>query len=467
MSPSLALTLWLILLLALLFFDPAKDSRTSLALWVPLIWIFIVASRLPSLWIGRPVLTSMQAIEEGNPIDRTVYSVLIVLAMIILLSRGFKWAEFLARNLALIGFLSFALMSVLWSDFPFVALKRWFHDLGNYLVILVVVSDPCPLEALRTVLRRLGYVLISLSVLLVKYYPAIGKSYDPWTGLDMYVGATTSKNMLGAACLVTGLFFFWDTVTRWSNRKERRTKRIIVVNFALISMTLWLLNLSNSATSRVCLVIGCLVILAAHSRMLRRNPALLKVLIPAGFCLYLVLAFLFGLNGNLAETVGRNPTLTDRTLIWKIVLGMHTNPLVGTGDQSFWLGPRLQSVWQTFPGIYEAHNGYLDTYLNLGLIGLFFLGAFLIASFRTICKRITSSLALASFSLAVWAVILFYNMTEAAFEGGLLWMILLPGAISIAERADHPVPSAPLNNSGTTRLHDFPSFPEKRLVCIK
>ena len=67
-------------------------------------------------------------------------------------------------------FLLFALLSVLWSDFPLVALKRWFRDLGNYLVILVVLSDPRPLEAVRALLRRLCYLLIPLSILLVKYY---------------------------------------------------------------------------------------------------------------------------------------------------------------------------------------------------------------------------------------------------------------------------------------------------------
>ena len=56
--------------------------------------------------------------------------------------------------------------------------------------------------------------------------------------------------MLGVLCLISGIFFFWDTVTRWPERKERRTKRIILVNVAFIAMTLWLLNLSSSATSQ-------------------------------------------------------------------------------------------------------------------------------------------------------------------------------------------------------------------------
>jgi exopolysaccharide production protein ExoQ len=440
MPPTLALFLWLILLLALLRFDPAKDSGTLLALWVPLIWMFIVGSRLPSQWLG---VSERGGFEAGDPIDRSIDLVLIVLAIGILIARSFNWGGFFTRNVALVVFLFFALISVFWSDFPFVCFKRWFRDLGNYFVILVVLSDPRPLEAGRTLLRRLCYLLIPLSILLIKYYPLIAKQYEPWSGAAEFVGATTSKNMLGVLCLVSGIFFFWDTVTRWPERKERRTKRILLVNFAFIGMTLWLLTLSNSATSRVCLVIGCLVILATCSKTFKRHPDFLKVLIPMCFILYVVLAFGFDLNGRLASLVGRDPTLTDRTDLWKILLSMNTNPLVGTGYESFWLGPRLLYVWQhAFVGANEAHNGYLEIYLNLGLIGGFLLGGFLISGYRKICKRLAPGSNLASLNLAVWAIMLFYNMTEAGFKGGLLWLMLLLGAVIVPESADERVPAA-------------------------
>ena len=448
MSPSLALLLWLFLLLGLLRYDPAKDSGTPLALWVPLIWMFIIGSRLPSQWLRSQVGVAAQALEEGNPLDRSIFSVLILLAIGILMSRSFNWCKFFTRNFALMALLCFALMSVLWSDFPFVSFKRWFRDLGNYFVVLVVLSDPRPIEAVRTLIRRLCYLLIPLSILLIKYYPYLGKQYDAWTGANTFAGATTSKNMLGAVCLISGVFFFWDTVTRWSDRKEWQKKKIIVLNVVFIAMTLWLLNLSNSATSRVCLTIGCLVIVALHSSWGKRHHTLLKLLIPATFCLYLVLAYGFDINEKVASQIGRDPTLTDRTLIWKTVLGMHTNPLVGTGYETFWLGPRLETVWQLVGRINEAHNGYIEVYLNLGLIGLFLIGGLLVSSYRTICKGLNCFSATSSLNLALWTVMLFYNMTEAAFKSGLLWLAFLIGAIAIPERvANHEHSVTVLDNA--------------------
>jgi len=449
MPPFLALALWFVLLIALLIWDPAKDPKISPALWVSVIWMFIVGSRLPAQWLGGSVSSAAQALEEGNPIDRTVFFVLILLAVVILMSRSFNWGEFFARNMALMVFVLFGLVSVLWSDSTLVSFKRWFRDLGPYVVILIVLSEASPLEAVRTLFRRLCYLLIPLSIVLIKYFPYLGKHYSEWTGAAEFSGAATSKNLLGVICLVSGLFFFWDTLTRWSDRKERTTKRIIAVNFAFMAMTLWLLNLAHSATSSVCLMIGCFVVVIARSKWARRHPGFLKALIPVSFFLYLIVGFGFDLNGQLASLVGRDPTLTDRTAIWKLVLSLHTNPIVGTGYESFWLGPRLQQIWKVFGGINEAHNGYLEIYLNLGLIGVFLLCGLLIASYRKIGKQLTSSPPLASLNLAFWTIMLFYNMTEAGFRSGLMWITFLLAAITIPVPGQKYVPDIATFNRAT------------------
>jgi O-antigen ligase len=320
-------------------------------------------------------------------------------------------------------------------------------------MILVVLSDPRPLEAIRTLLRRLGYLLIPLCILLDKYYPNLSRRFDSWTGVGMYVGATTGKNLLGLVALLSGLFFFWDTVTRWSDRKERRTRRIIQANIVFLAMSLWVVKTANSATCGVCLTLGCLVIMAAHSKVFRRHPLFLKVLIPGSFCMYLMLALGFGMSGDLAAAVGKDPTLTDRTKIWAFLLSMHINPLVGTGYETFWLGPRLQWVWQEsgLGGLNEAHNGYLEVYLNLGMIGLVLLGGFLISSYRNICRQLTSSPSLASLNLALWTIMLFYSVTEAGFRGGLMWLMFLLGGLAIPGRAKDRVPGAAAFDNGNSK----------------
>ncbi len=433
MPPILALIIWLVLLLALFIFDPAKEKKTSITLWVPVVWMFIEGSRLPSQWIGVGVSSGAQAYEEGNPFDRIVFLVLILLAACILLARSFDWWHFVGRNRALFTFLLFALISVVWSDFPFVTFKRWVRDLGPYLAILIPLTDRRPEEAISTVLRRLSYILIPLSILLFKYFPEIGMQYNDWNGNRMFVGPTTGKNLLGLLCLVSTVYFFWDLASRWPRRKEIRTKRVLLVDMIFLVMTVWVLHLAASTTADVCSAMGCLVVLAASSKFLKRRPNLLKSLIPFAFVVYLILSFGLGMNGSMAQAVGKDPTLTDRTKIWAFLLGMHTNPLVGTGYQSFWLGPRLEYFWNNagLGHINEAHNGYLQVYLDLGFIGVALLIGFLIASYRSICRRWTPSSKLPILGMATWLTLLFYNMSEVGFERGLLFIMFLMTAISV------------------------------------
>jgi len=392
--------------------------------------MFILATRLPSQWFGGQVSIQAQALEEGNSLDRTVFLILILLACQTLISRGFNWKGIFARNTVLCLFVVYTLCSVLWSDFAFIAFKRWFRDLGNYLVILVILSSPMPLEAIRTVLRRLCYLLLPLSIVLIKYFPQIGRAYDSWTGTTMYLGPTTSKNGLGAICLVSGLFLIWDIVMRWPDRRERATKRILAVNCVFLAMTLWLLSIANSATSRVCLLMACIVIIVSSSRWHRRHPSILKILLPAVFCVYLILAFAFDLNGQFAGAVGRDPTLTDRTLIWKRLREINNSPLLGTGYESFWLGERLKLIWMEFGQINEAHNGFLEVYLNEGMIGLIILAIFILASYWAICRGVALSSGQDSLNLAVWLVVLFYNMTESAFMCHFIWIVFLLATIN-------------------------------------
>jgi exopolysaccharide production protein ExoQ len=434
MPPTIAVGVWLVSLILLLCYDPARDPKTSAALWVPLIWFSFVGSRNPSQWLSSGIIiVQAQNMQEGNPVDRIIFSALIAFSIAILTTRSFPWARFLRQNVALVVLVAFELMSATWSDFPLISAKRWIRDLDNYLVVLVILSDPRPLQAVRSVLRRLSYLLVPLSILLIKYFPVMGKQYERFSGAASFVGAGTSKNMLGAICLVSGIFFFWDTMTRWPERKQRRTKRILLVNVVFLAMTMWLMRLAASTTSDVCLVLGCAVVAAAHTKIFRRRPRLLKALAPVAFGLYLIMFFGLGMQGQLASAVGKDPTLTDRTKIWAFVLSMHTNPLIGTGYQTFWLGPRLQWFWTMahLGHLTEAHNGYLETYLELGLIGDGLLILFLISSYRHACQKLRSNAVLAIFGMAAWMIFVFYNMSEAATDGGLLFMLLLLGTLRI------------------------------------
>ena len=56
----------------------------------------------------------------------------------------------------------------------------------------------------------------------------------------------------------------------------------------------------------------------------------------------------FGLSGHLSEALGRGSDLSGRTELWATLLEFHTNPIFGTGFESFWLGDRLKQAGRNF-----------------------------------------------------------------------------------------------------------------------
>ena len=127
------------------------------------------------------------------------------------------------------------------------------------------------------------------------------------------------------------------------------------------------------------------------------------------------------------SNLGRDMTLTGRTELWKDVLAMRTNPLIGTGYESFWLGDRAATFWEKYPWHpNQAHNGYLETYINLGSIGLFLLIGVIFSSYRNIVRTFIFDFDYGIFRMAILVMILLFNLMEASFKGiDFMWFIFL------------------------------------------
>src|SRR2546423_809833 len=102
MSPPLAAIVFGVGVLGLFLFDRGKASRGSKALWIPTIWLFFCSSRSLTQWldIGRmdPSLNEATVYVEGSPIDRAVFIILEVIALIVVIKRGRKVVPILRKN---------------------------------------------------------------------------------------------------------------------------------------------------------------------------------------------------------------------------------------------------------------------------------------------------------------------------------------------------------------------------------
>src|SRR5438270_1551864 len=191
--------------------DIRERPNVSGALWLPFIWLMLSCSRAVSQWLnifGLPV-AGAPSLEEGSPLDAWFLFILIAAGLYVLNRRQVRLSEIVRNNGWLIAFLLYCFISIAWSDFPFVAFKRWIKILGHPIMVLIILTESDPEEALKTLMKRCAYVVVPVSILFIKYYPEWGRSFDVWTGLGMNNGIADNKNMLGADCLILGFFFFW------------------------------------------------------------------------------------------------------------------------------------------------------------------------------------------------------------------------------------------------------------------
>ncbi len=301
-----------------------------------------------------------------------------------------------------------------------------------------------------------------LSLLFIKYYPNLGRSYDPWTGGQMFTGLTTDKNMLGVITFVLSLGALWRIVGLFRSEEvswERR--RHLVAQATLLVIGVWLLIQANSDTSIVGFALGAGLLLVTNLRYIRRHTAAVHILI-LSLILTGSLVKLLGGGASVAAALGRNPTLTGRTEIWAAIIPMSRNPLVGAGFESFWLNPDVaQRLAVVFPGLplSEAHDGYIEVYLELGWAGVGLIGLVLIDGYRRSVKAFRRDPALGSLLIAYVVSAMVYSVTEAGFRMmDPIWIFFLLAVIeSSSIAAGLSLGTSPRLETSPNRVSELPA----------
>jgi exopolysaccharide production protein ExoQ len=423
MPPGIALLLCLGFVAWLFVRYPARKAGVSKALWIPLVWLFILSSRPVSVWLGGSESNSDQQL-DGSPVDSLIFLALIVAGATVLSRRHVDWGMLFRRNHWLFIFFIYLGISVLWSDYPFVAFKRWTKDLGNIVIVLVVLSDDNPVAAVRFLLSRCCYLLLPLSIVLIKYFPGVGRFYDVWMGTAFYTGVTTDKNMLGATLFGCSLSLVWMLLQPDRRRSGLKGRMDYFVLLLMAGMAAWLLQQAHSSTALLCTVVGALIIWLTRFRRIRAH---LGVYGASLAIILVVLSLVVNVPEALAGIVGRDATLTGRTDIWSALLKEGTDPLFGVGYYSFWLGDRVARLSASFfYELNEAHDTYLETYLNSGLIGVALLFAVLLSAGIRIKREAMKSESFGAFRLGCFLPMLFYGVTEAFMNRlGIVWFLFI------------------------------------------
>ena len=265
----------------------------------------------------------------------------------------------------IVAFGALALLSVFWSAAPNVTLRAGIQ----YMTHIV-----CALVAARTIgMRTLSRGLLAGVLLVLLFSLAFGTyQYDAMDGDYSFVGAFESKNQLGFYASL-GVYFAFAGVLML---KERGGWRL--ASLAIGALSAYALFASKSATSIIS-VIGSVLIAATFFVYLRFSPKQRKVTFVVSLILAGVGAFaalnLGGLDALLG-VFGKDTTLTGRTYLWSQGFeAAALAPVFGTGYQGFWVQgfPDAERLWYDFfitgRSGFHFHNTYIETYVELGLVG--------------------------------------------------------------------------------------------------
>jgi exopolysaccharide production protein ExoQ len=419
----------------LFFLDRDASTRNSKALWLPVMWLWIAGSRPVSMWLGGSGGSGLNATLEGSPMDAAIFAALMVAGIIVVFLRRHRAIALLKANGPVLIYLLYCMISVAWSPFPEPAFKRWTKDVGDLVMVLVLVTDGQPIAALRRLYSRIGFILFPASILLIRY-TELGRGYDP-DGNPMNTGVTTNKNSLGLIVFIVSLGALWNVRALLIDKEAPNRGRRLVAQGTLLAFGLTLLEMAHSATSVACFILGGGLMLATSLRVIRNHPGRVRAL-----CVVIVLvgglSMLFGGGAMVSDALGRGDKMSGRTDIWAAAIAAAGNPIIGTGFESFWNAHAREVArslvlkgFLDMPDLVSAHNGYIEVYLDLGWVGVSLIALILISGYRNASKAFQRDPEFGSLILAYVTTSTFYSITEAGFR--VLtpsWIFLLLAVVS-------------------------------------
>ncbi len=296
----------------------------------------------------------------------------------------------------LIAFLVLCAVSIAWSAYPaasalgvgFVVLTTLF---GLYLATAIDLTTfvRCLGTALRWILGlSLIFELFVATVIRQKVLPF----WVDWSHLDKIPaafywsrdllfeggriqGIVGNSNLLAFAALLAVIVFCVQIAARTTSRFW--TSLWLVIALGTLALT---------RSSTVLIAGAAVAIVALFLWMVRRVPAERRIpwyiagsaIAAAGIALVLVF------RTTLLGLLGKSPDLTNRLDIWDTVLGLaNQRPAVGWGWIGYWapwVEPYDDLVVIKGVTYLQAHNAWIDIYLQLGIVGLVVFGGLVIST---------------------------------------------------------------------------------------
>jgi exopolysaccharide production protein ExoQ len=306
-----------------------------------------------------------------------------------------------------------AIVSVAWSPEPMLTLRRAFAFAGTTIFGLSLGAAYPTRDTIGLIIRGLTLAcLFSIAIVVV----------DPWHGLHQSIDAVQAVH----AGLWRGIFGHRNTLGLWASVAVAAILFFgrygfggMVARGAALAIAVICLVGANSGAGYATLAF-MVIATPVLSFVVQKPPgqrmfSILLILL-VGSTLSL---FTSDLTAWALEILGKQSDLTGRTLLWYYILQMTDSgsPILGSGYFAGFLSidAAIDSIANTRFG--SAHNGYIETFVYLGSIGLLIcIGVILWLLLKAVttafdCTR--SATLVCVFPASIALVVVIHNFVES------------------------------------------------------
>ena len=316
-------------------------------------------------------------------------------------------------------FVFFVFVSFLWSVGPDGTFRNGVYGIGCTLVGLYLATR----YSLKEQLNILAWTFATIVILSVIFAVAL-----PKYGIEgaVHAGALRGiyghKNMFGINIVSATVIFFLKAIDA-----QQRSWIFWLLLITSISLNIWCKSTTSVGTMLIMLIL-CIVYRIFRWRYEILVSTILVFLI-VGIASWL---FFFNFIGTDAffEAIGKDPTLSSRTEIWKQVWeAIQLQPWLGYGSAAFWdglQGPSKYVELAVRAKVAYAHNGFLDILLGIGFIGLsLFLISFFVTTIRSLVLLRKTNTVEGFWPLLFLSYLIFTNLTEGTLATltNIFWVL--------------------------------------------
>ncbi|WP_017651404.1 O-antigen ligase family protein [Fortiea contorta] len=356
----------------------------------------------------------------------------IILILIVGRLKRFTYAA--SRDTSLILLIGVALASVYWSINPSDTAQEVRALLRSLFFSIYLAMQYTPKELIRLLSWVIGFALI-LSFFASLMFPSYTISSEP-DNYSAWQGIFNHKQIFGRFLSFGSTIFISNLIAK---------KGSIWNNLSWLGFIFILLIFSQSKTGLIAYLL-VLLFLPVYKIVVQKHGRALFLLIALLITSLLIILISLNIENIVVGYLGKNLEFNGRTPIWTMIIDKGLErPFLGYGYNAFWTSnestfiimnswARGQEGFRTGQIIFHAHNGFLDLFLQLGLIGvILFTYNLLLTIIRIINLLFTTRQFEYFWMLQFLVVYLIFNLSEGQTllsTSNILWIIY--GFISLS-----------------------------------